>query len=107
MSGTQVTLMSSDDKVYSMQLYGTKFVGNMRWVSSCLRVLYLLPIVKLSATILWKERLKSSEDIKVTWVQLIGLGFCVVLCFLFWLSSLTDAANVSRLIFFDWLFDFL
>jgi hypothetical protein len=59
MSGTQVTLMTSDDKVYSIQLYGTKFVGNMRSVSSCLRVLCLLPIVKLSATILWKERLNS------------------------------------------------
>jgi hypothetical protein len=52
MRGTQVTLMSSDDKVYSMQLNGTKFVGKMHWVSGFLRVLCLLPIVKLSATIL-------------------------------------------------------
>jgi hypothetical protein len=52
MSGTQVTIMSSDDKVYSMQLDGTTFVGNMHCVSGCLRVLCLLPIVKLSATIL-------------------------------------------------------
>jgi hypothetical protein len=39
MSGTQVTLLSSDNKVYSIQLYGTKFVGNMCSISGCLRVL--------------------------------------------------------------------
>jgi hypothetical protein len=45
----------------------------------------------------------SSEDIKVTWVPLIGFGFCVEFC----MSSLPDAANVSRLIIFYWPFDFL
>ena len=51
--------MSSHDKGYSIQLYGIKLVGHMRWVSGCLWVFLYLPTVTLNATILYKYRVNS------------------------------------------------